>query len=651
MPNNFTIVISASDKATATVRKVNDAMSRLSRPFDQVGKSFKGLGRELGFEKIGKNLGAIGSQAAAAARSVGSILAPMAAITGVASVAGVVALADSWANLGRSITYSAGNIGTSTDQLQAFQGAAKLAGLSSDAMTGSLQSLSDTMEDAVYGRNQQALMLFNRLGVGIKRTKDGAMDATGEFKALAGAISRLKTPQQQSVAAREFGLTALLPLIRQGPAAFDKLMAKARELGMVMDGKALEDANEFAGNLDKLKASGEGLRNSIGNAIIPAIKPLVDQLGAWVSRNRELISSKVGEWARDFGKWVQSVDWAKVGKGITDMASGVSALVDKMGGIKGVAIAAGAVLGAGFAANVIALTYYLGKMALGIGAVITKFGGMSRAAKAAGDAAKAAGSSAGAAAGAASSGWLRLLGGLFRGPIVPADSSPVLDRTPGLRQQVESFSYRDFFSGKSSSAQAANVSQFFQRQGWSAEQSAGLAANFARESKFNPAAVGDNGQAYGIGQWHPDRQAAFAKWAGKSIRGSSLEEQMRFAQYELTQGGEQKAGAMLRNATSARDAGAILSKYYERPADAEGEASSRGALADFIRQQKAAPTGPYSQGSATTGVTSAPAAPNGSVHVEVELKNAPPGTQVKATPKGDVTASARIGYSAVGAMA
>jgi hypothetical protein len=45
-----------------------------------------------------------------------------------------------------------------------------------------------------------------------------------------------------------------------------------------------------------------------------------------------------------------------------------------------------------------------------------------------------------------------------------------------------------------------NAMEYFQSQGWTKEQAAGLAANFKRESNFNAAAVGDNGKAYGIGQ-------------------------------------------------------------------------------------------------------------------------------------------------------
>lgn len=120
---------------------------------------------------------------------------------------------------------------------------------------------------------------------------------------------------------------------------------------------------------------------------------------------------------------------------------------------------------------------------------------------------------------------------------------------------------------------------FFQRMGWSQAQAAGIVANLMSESGLEPGAVGDNGQAFGIGQWHPDRQANFRRWAGKDIRQSTLQEQLAFVQYELTQGAEQKAGALLMAARNAQDAGSVVSRFYERPLAADAEASKRGALA------------------------------------------------------------------------
>lgn len=124
--------------------------------------------------------------------------------------------------------------------------------------------------------------------------------------------------------------------------------------------------------------------------------------------------------------------------------------------------------------------------------------------------------------------------------------------------------------------------EFFQKQGWTKEQSVGIVANIKRESNFDHKAVGDGGKAFGLAQWHPDRQGEFNKLFGKPIQQSSFEEQLAFIQFELTQGNERRAGDMLRTARTGRDAAAIVSKHYERPAKRDFEANARGNIADFI---------------------------------------------------------------------
>lgn len=116
----------------------------------------------------------------------------------------------------------------------------------------------------------------------------------------------------------------------------------------------------------------------------------------------------------------------------------------------------------------------------------------------------------------------------------------------------------------------AQAMDFFQRMGWTAEQAAGLAAQIQKESSFRLDAVGDGGKAFGLLQWHPDRQAAFRRWAGKDIREATFEDQLAFMHYELTQGAERAAGNLLRQATSAGGAGLVLSQRYVRPHDPDG---------------------------------------------------------------------------------
>jgi hypothetical protein len=118
--------------------------------------------------------------------------------------------------------------------------------------------------------------------------------------------------------------------------------------------------------------------------------------------------------------------------------------------------------------------------------------------------------------------------------------------------------------------------------GWEQEQAIGIAANFLHESHFKPQARGDGGKAYGLAQWHPDRQAHFKKKYGKDIHQATRKEQVKFADYELRYGEERRAGNKLKDAKTAEEAGAIVSKYFERPKKRREEAVARAATASKI---------------------------------------------------------------------
>lgn len=121
---------------------------------------------------------------------------------------------------------------------------------------------------------------------------------------------------------------------------------------------------------------------------------------------------------------------------------------------------------------------------------------------------------------------------------------------------------------------------FFMHKGWSGAQAAGIAANLIAESNLDPTAPGDNGKAFGIAQWHSDRQALFKKIFGHDIQHSTLQEQLKFVEWELE---HSQAGRDLTRAKLASEAGSVVSREYERPADPTGAvAASRGSMADTV---------------------------------------------------------------------
>ncbi|HWF01549.1 MAG TPA: phage tail tip lysozyme [Caulobacteraceae bacterium] len=171
--------------------------------------------------------------------------------------------------------------------------------------------------------------------------------------------------------------------------------------------------------------------------------------------------------------------------------------------------------------------------------------------------------------------WLAgLLGGKHQAASAPAGA-------PSTGSAAGASGGRRTAGGVDSPA-AHQAMDYFKSKGWSEAQAAGIVANLGAESGFDPHAVGDHGRALGIGQWHADRQAEFARWAGHSLGMASMREQLDFVQYELTEGARRAAGARLASTSAAGDAGAVVSRFYESPADAQGEASRRGAAAEHL---------------------------------------------------------------------
>ena len=168
-------------------------------------------------------------------------------------------------------------------------------------------------------------------------------------------------------------------------------------------------------------------------------------------------------------------------------------------------------------------------------------------------------------------------------------------------------------------SQAAAVMEqtrsFWKSKDFTDAQVAGiLAAGPAAESGFNPNAVGDNGTSFGLYQHHADRRDAMFSAYGPH---PTAQQQNEFAWSELNQPGQANLLRSLRAAQTSGDAARVWTRGFEQPANGAAEAENRAAAAPQFE----------------------PA--SGNVHVQVELKNAPPGTTARVTTAGrGVTAGA-----------
>ncbi|XXE86889.1 hypothetical protein J3Q07_16385 [Pseudomonas sp. D4-18] len=284
----------------------------------------------------------------------------------------------------------------------------------------------------------------------------------------------------------------------------------------LMTQKQIEDAARLTHATSELDQVFTDIGNTIAGELTPAFAEMAEDFVAFYRDNKDLIDSGLKEF---FG-------------GLADNIELVSAALILMGGagaLKGLA-ALRAVVGLGAAS---------------------------------------AGAAGGAAAAGAGASMLGVAGG-GAAALLYSSSLNVGEDTDLLNNRLK----------KGGGEAVAAVVDYFMSKGWTQEQAEGIAANLEQESGFKANASGDGGQAYGLAQWHPDRQAEFAKQYGKDIRNSTGAEQLEFIQHELTKGNERAAGKSLRTATSSYDAAAIVSREYERPGiddmARDREAASRG---------------------------------------------------------------------------
>ena len=309
MANELAFRISAIDNASKVGDKVGNSFSRIGDRATRMSTRLTSIGK-TGVTALGKittSLNSISQGARTAADRISSIIPGMSALVGLAGAAGVGALAQRWGDLGTSLQRTSRQLGMSTSRLQAWHYAAKRAGVTAEQFDQSMLSSQNTIREAAFGANPQAMMLMSRLGVRISRGKDGQIDYERTQQDILSALGKVKNPAGQRTAADALGMGALLPMIQRG--TFDADRSEAGRKGYVFGDEAIQRATAFNDKVNDLKSSTGALANTIGDKLIPVLTPMVEKLTAWLDENRVNIADRLADAVGKLTTWITSVDW------------------------------------------------------------------------------------------------------------------------------------------------------------------------------------------------------------------------------------------------------------------------------------------------------------------------------------------------------
>ena len=528
--NGLAVEITAVDKTAAVIDSLTKKFAGITAPGTPVTKSLARLSDASGVTRLSKAILHLGNSAASTGEQLASALGGIAPLTAALSLGGMAKMTSDWAKVTQGLSFDATRIGSTVGQLQALEGSARLSGASAEAASSGLRTLQDTLTDTVGGRNNAALVYMKQLGVAFDDGAGHALRATTVMPKLADALAKISDRSIRARVGTQLlggAYEELAPWIDRGSKGMAENAELAKKYGVNTEESA-RNARTFGKAQTELEMAFQGLGNSISNNVSPALAGLMTTTANWIGVNRGMFALNIAGWGQDYSKAFAGIGGA-VDKAVTSTLGWNRTLEI---GIP--------LLASRFVPGVAALENALASLAL------VKMP-------------------------------LWLLRFLGSGPGLAA--SIIMNPSPTNVGEEKTPGYADRFGAKDPNTRAQKMMGYFEGNGWTHNQAAGIVANLARESDLTAGKTGDNGQAYGLAQWHPDRQANFAKWAGHDIRGSTLDEQMQFVQYELTHG-EKVAGDNLRLATTPATAAMLFNHDYERPANVSGENGPRIAGAE-----------------------------------------------------------------------
>ena len=179
-----------------------------------------------------------------------------------------------FAELGDSFDKMSQRTGVSVEALSGLKFAAEQSGASIETVETGIRNMQRVLLDVQQGSSTAATTL-QMLGLNIQQLQ--TLSPEQQFLQMAQAISKVQDPSRQAALAMElFGKsgTQLLPMLQQGEAGIEALIAEARRLGIVMSEEDAKAAADFTDAMNRLSKAFQGIATQVASVITPILTKL-----------------------------------------------------------------------------------------------------------------------------------------------------------------------------------------------------------------------------------------------------------------------------------------------------------------------------------------------------------------------------------------
>ena len=300
------ILISAQDKATRVIRGISKGLKKM-------GKVAKKMGRGI---------------TSALGKVVKGLFSFKTALIGVAGLAGMGLLIKSSIQVIDKLGKVSSKLGVTSQELQRFRFAAKLAGVEETALDMGLQRFIRRVGEAAQGTGE-ATDALKKMGIQLTNSNGSVRSATNLLGQVANALKKTKDPAERlRLAFKLFDSegVAMVNMLKGGKTALNATMMEADKLGFVLSDKVVAASQRVNDAFFKMTQSLAGVKNNLVGSLAPALERMgnwwtefaaqfsttIQPLWTWLEEHLASISTGFGSATEAGAKWGQIIGYHAV---------------------------------------------------------------------------------------------------------------------------------------------------------------------------------------------------------------------------------------------------------------------------------------------------------------------------------------------------
>lgn len=283
----LTFVISALDKASAPFKRMASAANRMAAPFRRMGMQFKAMGKNIGFDRMGKAMGRVRGAFSELGGAVARLLAPLGALG--------FALVKVSTDMQR-IEAQAASVGISTEALLGYVGAVKALGFDADKVVDLVEEMNNKIgESKGLGATTPVKEALHMLKLDFREI--AKLKPEEQFERIMNAAAGMKDQQMASSAvdilmggdANKI-MGSLRAQAKEQNTTVEALLAKYRKMNLTTDeGRA--GLKQFAEGWKKFAAIISSAFTELMGVVGNQLAPMFENMSTWILENFDEIKT------------------------------------------------------------------------------------------------------------------------------------------------------------------------------------------------------------------------------------------------------------------------------------------------------------------------------------------------------------------------